>query len=228
MRSQLRLSMPRRIESHTIAGPAGFLEALLEEPEHAAPRMAAVVCHPHPLFGGTMHNKVVYRLARGLRQAGLVVARFNFRGVGRSEGEHAHLEGEIEDARAVLGWLRERYPKLSYALAGFSFGARVITRLGCELAGARFLLAAGFPTSHGPADYLEACPVPKILIQSTHDQFGPRPELESLYAKFAEPKRLIWIESSDHFFAGALEKLEDEVQGAAESVLRGTEREVTG
>ena len=100
--------------------------------------MAAVVCHPHPLYGGTMHNKVVYRMARGLRRAGVVVLRFNFRGVGRSEGEHAHLEGEIEDARAALAWLRERYPDLPYALAGFSFGSRVITRLGCEAGGAAF------------------------------------------------------------------------------------------
>ena len=115
--------MPRRIESLTIPGPAGSLEALLEEPDHCEPRLAAVVCHPHPLFGGTMHNKVVYRIARGLRRAGIVVLRFNFRGVGRSEGEHAHMIGEVEDARAALEYLRARYPHLAYALAGFSFGS---------------------------------------------------------------------------------------------------------
>ena len=212
--------MPRRIESHTIAGPAGALEALLEEPEQGPSRAAAVVCHPHPLYGGTMLNKVVYRLARGLRHAGLVVLRFNFRGVGRSEGEHAHLEGEIEDARSALAWLGERYPGLPYALAGFSFGARVVTRLACELGEARFLLAAGFPTRYGSADYLETCSVPKIFLQSTHDQFGPRAELDALYARFAEPKRLIWIESSDHFFANGLEKLEEQVQRAAEAACR--------
>src|SRR5215469_7250647 len=123
--------MARRIESHDVPGPAGILEALLEEPDERAPHMAALVCHPHPLYGGTMHNKVVYRLARGLRRAGCVVLRFNFRGVGRSHGEHAHLAGEIEDARMALDWLRARYPDLPYMLAGFSFGARVITRLGC-------------------------------------------------------------------------------------------------
>src|SRR5213083_1008589 len=98
--------MPRRIESYDIQGPAGVLEALVEEPENGPPRMAALVCHPHPLYGGTMHNKVVYRIARGLRRAGIVVLRFNFRGVGRSQGVHAHMEGEIEDARAALEWLR--------------------------------------------------------------------------------------------------------------------------
>src|SRR5438067_11515175 len=173
--------------------------------------MAALVCHPHPLYGGTMHNKVVYRIARGLRQAGLVVLRFNFRGVGRSEGEHGHLAGEIEDCRAALDWLRARYPRLPFALAGFSFGARVITRLGCALDGAAWLMAAGFPTRMGETAYLESCAVSKIFIQSTDDEFGPRPELDALFARLPEPKRLVYVEASDHFFAGALDGLEEEV-----------------
>lgn len=208
--------MPRRIESHWIAGPAGGLEALLEEPDDREPRLAALVCHPHPLYGGTMYNKVVYRLARGLRRAGMVVLRINFRGVGRSEGEHGHLAGEIEDARSALEFLVARYPELPFALAGFSFGSRVITSLGCALGSPKFLMAAGFPTRYGAAGYLESCPVPKIFLQSTNDQFGPRPEFEELYARFAEPKRLIWIDSADHFFAGALEELEEQVKAAAE------------
>ena len=178
--------------------------------------MAAVVCHPHPLFGGTRHNKVVYRMARGLRRSGLVVLRFNFRGVGRSQGEHAHLEGEIDDARAALSWLRERYQDLPFALAGFSFGARAITRLGCSEPGASFLMAAGFPTRYGPSDYLESCAAPKIFIQSTNDQYGPRAEMDEHFARFAEPKELIWVESRDHFFAGGLDDLEQQVQRAAE------------
>jgi len=203
--------MARRIESHSIAGPAGRLEAILEEPEHGEPQQAVVLCHPHPLYGGTMHNKVVYRIARGLRSAGSVVLRFNFRGVSRSEGEHAHGEGEIDDARAALAWLRERYPDLPFALSGFSFGARVITRLGCALDDACWLLAAGFPTRHGSTDYLESCRKPKVFIQSTQDQYGPRPELEALFARLPEPKRLVWVESEDHFFAGGLEELEKSV-----------------
>ena len=209
--------MARRIESHLLAGPVGKLEALLEEPDHREPRMCAVVCHPHPLFGGTMHNKVVYRLARGLRRAGAVVLRFNFRGVGTSEGEHAHLEGEIEDARAALVWLRARYPDLPYALAGFSFGSRVITRLGCELAGAAMLMAVGFPTRWGSPDYLEACAVSKVFIQSTTDEYGPRGELEAMYERFDRPKEIHWVEAADHFFVGGLETLEEEVFRAAES-----------
>lgn len=207
--------MARRIESHTLAGPAGDLEALLEEPEDREPLYAALLCHPHPLYGGTMHNKVVYRLARGLRRTGAVVLRFNFRGVGRSGGEHGNLEGEIEDARAALSWLRQRYPSAPYALAGFSFGSRVVTRLGCELGDARFILAAGSPTRWGAPDHLNNCPVPKIFLQSTHDQYGPRIEWEAMYAEFAEPKQLHWIEAADHFFAGALEELEETVARVA-------------
>jgi alpha/beta superfamily hydrolase len=207
--------MPRRIESHWIAGPAGGLEALLEEPDHTEPRLCAVVCHPHPLYGGTLHNKVVYRLARGLRRAGVVVLRFNFRGVGRSQGEHGHLEGEIEDARAALDWVRPRYPDLPFALAGFSFGSRVITRLGCEVGGARFLLAAGFPTRMGPAAYLSDCASPKIFVQSTHDEFAPQSDFEQIYAGFAEPKHVDWVEAQDHFFGGALDTLEEIVMQRA-------------
>jgi hypothetical protein len=213
--------VPRRIESHTIAGPAGDLEALLEEPEDREPHTAVVVCHPHPLYGGAMHNKVVYRIARGLRRAGFVVLRFNFRGVGRSHGVHGNLTGEIEDAHAALDWLRARYPDLGFALAGFSFGARVVTRLACGIEGARFVLAAGFPTRMGPADYLESCTVPKIFLQSTHDQYGPRAELDALFARLPEPRQLIYIESADHFFAGGLEELEEQVVTCSHDPLDG-------
>jgi len=207
--------VPRRIESHSLAGPAGRLEALLEEPENREPLFAVLVCHPHPLYGGTMHNKVVYRLARGLRRAGAVVLRFNFRGVGSSQGEHAHLTGEIEDARAALAWLRARYPRLPFALAGFSFGSRVITRLGCDANDALFLMALGFPTSMGETDYLERCTTPRIFIQSTRDQFSPRSAVEALYQNLPEPKMLRWVEAEDHFFAGALDPLEEAVREAA-------------
>jgi len=208
--------VPRRIESHFIAGPAGRLEALLEEPEDQEPRFAVLVCHPHPLYGGTMHNKVVYRMTRGLRRAGAVALRFNFRGVGASEGQHAHMTGEIEDARAALSWLRERYPALPFALAGFSFGSRVITELGCSLDDVSFLMAVGFPTEKWPSDYLHTCPAPKIFIQSTNDQYGPRADLARHYQLFAVPKQLIWIEAADHFFSGGLEELEEAVKTASE------------
>ena len=214
--------MPRRIESHFIDGPAGRLEALLEEPEDRDPIEACLVCHPHPLYGGTMHNKVVYRIARGLRRAGGVVLRFNFRGVNLSHGEHAHGVGEVEDARAALLYLRGLYPALPFTLAGFSFGSRVILRLGCSLGNAHNeeklhgetperLIAVGFPTSLGSFDYLAGCSLPKMFIQSTLDEFGPKDALAAAYERFSEPKRLEFIEAGDHFFAGALEKLENAI-----------------
>lgn len=201
--------MPRKIESHSIPGPAGVLEALLEEPEDAAPREACLICHPHPARGGTMHNKVVYRLAKGLRRTGRVVLRFNFRGVGLSEGSYDHGNGELEDARAALEWLRARYPDIPYSLAGFSFGSRIILRLGCATSDAQSLVAVGFPTWREDNSYLQQCFTPKIFIQSTNDEFGPRQALDELFLTFAEPKSLTYIEAQDHFFAGALEELEE-------------------
>lgn len=203
--------MARRIESHFIPGPAGKLEALLEEPEQGDPVTACLVCHPHPLYGGTMHNKVVYRMARGLRRAGSVVLRFNFRGVNLSEGEHAGGPGEVEDARAALTFLRERYPALPYSLAGFSFGSRIALKLGCTLPEPRpaRIVAVGFPTSNGHYDYLSTCGLPKYFVHSTVDQYGPKETLQQVFQQFAEPKRLEFIEAGDHFFAGALDQLEE-------------------
>ena len=206
--------MARRIESHIIDGPAGRLEALLEEPEGGAAVEVCLVCHPHPLGGGTMQNKVVHRIARAARLSGRVVLRFNFRGVGASEGEHAGGLGEIEDARAALGWLRSRYPKLPYMLAGFSFGSRVILKLGCELGDAAQLLAVGFPTVFDEFRFLEICALPKVFITSTHDEYAPVEQMEEWFSWFAPPKRLQWIEASDHFFAGALDQMEAAVTAA--------------
>ncbi len=202
--------MARRIESCTIAGPAGDLEAILEEPEDlAAPLEACLVCHPHPAHGGTMHKKVVYRIAKGLRRSGRVVLRFNFRGVGRSAGAYDNMIGELEDARAALAWLRARYPTLPFSLAGFSFGSRIIMRLGCSGGGATTLMGVGFPTWREDNTYLTRCTIPKLFVQSTVDVFGPRADLEALIATIPEPKELRFIEAGDHFFAGALEQLEE-------------------
>ncbi len=209
--------MPRRIESLFLTGPAGRLEALLEEPEGSTIREAALVCHPHPQHGGTMHNKAVYRIARGLRRAGAAVLRFNFRGVNLSEGEYAHGKGELEDARTALLWLRDRYPNLPVTLAGFSFGSRIVLKLACggDLGGIqpRRVIAAGFPTVYPDRSFLDRCTIPRIFVQSTHDQYGPLAELEPLVAALPEPKQLILIEAQDHFFAGALEELEEKIAG---------------
>jgi alpha/beta superfamily hydrolase len=205
--------MPRIIETLMIDGPAGRLEALLEEPESGDPVHAVLVCHPHPQHGGTMHNKVVYRLARGLRRTGAVVLRFNFRGVNLSEGAYANGEGELEDARAALGFLRARYPNLPYSLAGFSFGSRIILRLGCEVGSeARRLIAVGYPTRWPDLEELSVCNKEKIFIQSTQDQYGPKEQLSAMVADLPEPVSLYWVEAKDHFFAGALDDFEHLVE----------------
>ncbi len=202
------MAASRRIESYLLDGAVGKIEALLEEPE-IDPSEVCLVCHPHPLYGGSMHNKVVYRMARGLRRAGSVVLRFNFRGVGRSEGVHDQGAGELDDARALYGWLRARYPELPYSMAGFSFGSRIALRLGCSEHGTRRAIAVGFPTKSGTFDYLGACATPKIFVQSTQDEHGPREQLARLYPDFAEPKQIYWVEADDHFFRGALDALEE-------------------
>ena len=200
--------MPRRIESLMLTGPAGKLEALLEEPEDREPREAFLVCHPHPKFGGTMHNKVVYRMARGMRRAGAVALRFNYRGVNMSEGTYDNGIGELEDSRAALDFLRSRYPELPFSLAGFSFGSRIILKLGCEIPAARRLIAVGFPAADPASRMLGGCEIPRVFIQSTNDEFGPRDAMESYFAWLKNPKELIWVEARDHFFAGGLDQFE--------------------
>jgi alpha/beta superfamily hydrolase len=209
--------MARRIESLLLDGPAGKLEALLEEPEDREPQEAVLVCHPHPLHGGTMHNKVVYRIARALRSNGAAVLRFNYRGVNRSEGQYGEGIGEIEDARTALAFLRGRYPDLAYSLAGFSFGSRIALLLGCELGDARRVFAVGFPARYQDQVELRTCRRPRIYILSTHDEFCPVDAMEAYFDTLPPPKKLILVEARDHFFAGALDQFEAAMlQAAAE------------
>lgn len=200
--------MARRIESLFLPGSAGKIEALLEEPEEADPVEAAVVCHPHPQHGGTMHNKVVYRLARGLRKSGCVVLRFNYRGVNLSEGSYDRGVGETEDARVALRELQARYPHLPVLAAGFSFGSRIALRLTSEENVVHRVLPVGFPTVVAERQFVYQVKVPKFFVHSTHDQFGPRPEFEAFFETLPDPKHIDWVESADHFFKDALDPYE--------------------
>jgi hypothetical protein len=204
--------MARRIETLFLAGPSGRLEALLEEPEDADPVEAAIVCHPHPQFGGTMHNKVVYRLARGLRKSICVVLRFNYRGVNLSEGEYDDGIGETDDAREALRELERRYPGLPLLVAGFSFGARVALRLASQEATITRVIAAGFPTRIAERDFVYQVRVPKYFVHSTHDEFGPQPAFQEFFESLLEPKSLEWVEAGDHFFRDALDTFESAIQ----------------
>jgi uncharacterized protein len=201
--------MPRRIETLFLNGPEGRLEALIEEPELEAPVEAAVVCHPHPQFGGTMHNKVVYRMARGLRKSGCMVLRFNFRGVNLSEGEYANGIGETEDARVALHEMQARYPSQPVVAAGFSFGSRVALRLSSQEGTIGRVIAVGFPTRWEEREFVYAVRVPKLFVQSTNDEFGPRTQLTEFYETLDEPKDLHWVDAADHFFKDNLDGFVD-------------------
>ena len=196
------------LRSLFLDGAAGKLEALLNTGSPGATH-AALVCHPHPLFGGTMHNKVVFHAMKALRSFGFPVLRFNFRGAGRSQGAHDQGRGEVDDVRAALDWL-EREFHLPIVFAGFSFGASVGLRACCPDVRVAALIALGMPAV-GPGRiynyrFLESCVKPKLFVSGTHDEFGPPGVLEALVERAAEPKRLVRVEG-DHYFAGHLEEL---------------------
>ena len=203
------------IRSLTIAGPAGRLEALLNAGSPGATH-AAVVCHPHPLYGGTLHNKVVFHTMKALNGLGFPVLRFNFRGAGLSEGEHANGIGEVEDALAALDWL-EREFTLPIVFAGFSFGAAVGLRAAYSDDRVCALIALGLPVVPiedrvYDFEFLRECAKPKLFVSGSRDQFGPAGKLEALINTFAEPKKLVRIAAGDHFFEGRLRELRDAIE----------------
>src|SRR6185503_10240427 len=134
---------------------------------------AAIVCHPHPLFGGTMHNKVVFRIARAFQDAGFAVLRFNFRGVGKSEGQHDQGRGEQDDLRAAMEFMESKYTDAEIWLAGFSFGAAVMLRVACAERRVRALVAAGAPMLKYDFSHLKGCDKPMLFVQGTLDEYGP-------------------------------------------------------
>jgi hypothetical protein len=192
-----------------IPGPAGRLEALFWNSAHGAPSVAAVVCHPHPLFGGTMHNKVVYQIARTFDRLGVPALRFNFRGVGLSAGEHDRGRGEQDDVRAALDFLAGEFSGVPLMVAGFSFGCWVGLRVGCADSRAVELVGLGAPVNNSDMSYLVDCAKPRLFIQGEKDQFGAPAKLEELVASFPEAARrdtrVEVVPGADHFFAGKLE-----------------------
>lgn len=199
-----------KVYYHTffLPGPAGRIEALLWTSPRPVPAMAAVVCHPHPLYGGTMHNKVIFQVAKTLHGLGMPVLRFNFRGAGLSEGKHDRGRGEGDDIRAALDFLANEFTGLPILLGGFSFGAWVGLRVGCGDSRVTELAGLGIPVNSSSLDYLRACPKPKLFIHGTGDQYGSREKVEALFASLPEPKRLAFVEGADHFFAGKLDQVD--------------------
>ena len=180
------------------------------------PTYAAIVCHPHPVYGGTLHNKVVFHAMKALNSFGFPVLRFNFRGTGLSQGEHDYGQGEIDDVHTALDWLdREFHRPLIFA--GFSFGAAVGLQAACQ--DNRVVAAIGLGVPVQPVEErtydlscLRDCNKPKLFVSGSRDQFGPRPKLEALVSSLAEPKKLVMIDSADHFFEGRLREMRDAIE----------------
>ena len=208
---------PPRLHSVNLTGPAGQLEAIINEGAPDAP-FAALVCHPHPLGGGNLHNKVVYHAMKVLNEPrwgfAFPVLRFNFRGTGRSEGRH-HGEAEAGDVLAVLDWLRNQYRRPIIA-AGFSFGAAMTIAACCRSNHTsydiRTLVAIGLPIQNGARTYrypsLETCTLPKLFLSGDGDQYAPAEQLKQVIASAAEPKQLVLVPRADHFFTGHLARMQ--------------------
>jgi len=194
--------------SFFLNGPAGRLEAILWSPTSGKkPPLAALVCHPHPLFGGTMHNKVVYRAAKSLDEFGLPVLRFNFRGAGTSAGAFDGGRGEQCDVRAALDFLADEFPGVPVLLAGFSFGSWVGLRVGCEDVRVAELIGIGVPVNESDFAYLSGCSKPKLFVQGSKDKFGSLERLEMLVVSLPGENRLTAVKDADHFFTGKLDQL---------------------
>jgi len=200
----------------TIHGSAGRLEGLLWVPEQThETELAAVVCHPHPLYQGTMHNKVVYQTAKALDSLGIPVLRFNFRGVGASDGSYDRGRGEEDDVRAALDYLEAHFSGAQLLVAGFSFGAWVGLRRGCSDPRVVELIGLGLPIDDRKLgfSYLGTCTKPKLLIQGEDDQYAAKSHFEGFVQTFnreaAKGTGVVFIPSADHFFTGHLDEVAD-------------------
>ncbi|HZS45082.1 MAG TPA: alpha/beta fold hydrolase [Blastocatellia bacterium] len=189
-----------------IPGPAGRLEAIFKSVDENDSRVA-IVAHPHPVYGGTMHNKVVYRTAQALNQCGISTYRFNFRGVGLSDGSYDEGKGERDDLRAVIDYVIDKFPDRELIIGGFSFGAWVGLDVGCHDKRVSTLLGIGTPVRILEINDLSKCDKPKLFVQGTLDEYGPLSDIEQWYQGLSEPKQLVRIKDADHFFDGHLEEL---------------------
>ena len=210
-----------------IPGPAGRLEALLEEPPPAGGvnedglverglsdglRAAVVIAHPHPQYGGTMHTKAVFQAAKAFRRIGCAVLRFNFRGIGTSEGSWDEGRGEMDDFRAGLAFMRDRYPNAPVWAAGMSFGAWIGMSVGASDPGVSTILGIAPPLSRYDFEPVRTSDKPKFFIQGEFDELCPLKEMQEFYAKAADPKELIVIDSADHLFDGKVLEVGDAIE----------------
>ena len=200
----------------------GRLEAILKEPRSERILGSALVLHPHPLGGGTMHNKVVFRAASALNDAGLVTLRINFRGVGQSSGEHDEGRGELEDVRAGLEYLVNTFPEKRIMVCGFSFGARVGLEVGMADERVHDLISIGTPVDKYDFGFLEGCTKPILFVHGDQDEFGSIPRLEALVERIQQHNPAVdlhIIRDSGHFFEGHLDELKQTITNWSEGTV---------
>jgi uncharacterized protein len=216
------LTATTAIRSLFLHGQVGRLEALLNEGRSDAP-YAAVVGHPHPLYGGTMHNKVVFHAMKTLNAFGFPVLRFNFRGAGLSEGAYDGGNGERDDLRTALDWMEREY-RLPIVYAGFSFGARTGLHACCPDPRVKAIVALGTPVRVEEKlhhyTFVASCNKPKLFVSGSDDKFGPTHLLEELAARAAEPKKLVIVDGANHFFVGHLDEMRKAVASWIQETLR--------
>jgi len=209
------------IRTFFLDGQAGRLEALLNAGASDA-KYAALVCHPHPLYGGTLHNKVVYHAMKALHGFGFPVLRFNFRGTGLSEGRHDHGGGEVDDVRTALDWLDNEFHR-PVIFCGFSFGAATGLRAACPDPRVKALVSLGTPVEVDDRLYrysfLKECAKPKLFISGDRDEFSPKEKLEQVFAEAAEPKRVVFVEGAGHFFEKKLDQMQAAIREWLPSAL---------
>lgn len=209
------------MSKHILPGPAGDLEAELWLPtDDAAPRAIAIMCHPHPLHGGTKDNTVVFRAARGMQGAGAAVVRFNFRGVGASGGVHDGNGGEELDARAAIDWMRERFgTELPVWAGGFSFGSRTVARLAPQDDRIDHVLLVAFPVAAFDCSFITKVQLPGFILQAGEDEYGNLAALRERHPDLYSGLVLDEIAGSDHYFRDHTNELEARVQNACRSWL---------
>jgi alpha/beta superfamily hydrolase len=205
-----------------IPAPHGRLEAILKQPRAEVARGVALVLHPHPLGGGTMHNKVVFRAAAALNDAGLITLRINFRGVGQSTGTHDEGHGERDDVRAGLEYLAANYPDQEITLCGFSFGARVGLEVGIDDDRVKRLISIGTPVDKYDFNFLAACRKPILFVHGEHDEYGNIDKLRELVGRVSAhcDAELRVIEGAGHFFDNQLDELKRVITKWCQNRLR--------
>jgi alpha/beta superfamily hydrolase len=207
---------PKPLRHIDLYSDAGRLEALYRD--LMDPVAAAVICHPHPLGGGTLHNKVVFRAARGLEEANVATLRFNFRGVGASHGKHEEGHGEQNDVVAAVDWMRRKHPGLKMIVGGFSFGAWVASRVASDLADVFAMFLIGTPINKYDFGHLRHCDKPMLFLHGTQDEHGDVEKLDKLIGTLSNAQSVV-VTGADHFFTKQPEAVEETLRSWATEIL---------